>query len=39
MIDNVIEPTETRRVVIDALAQAQDKRVELPWRKHGNMPV
>ena len=39
MIDDVIDPSETRRVIIHAIQQAGDKKVERPWRKHGNMPV
>ena len=39
MIDDVIDPAETRRVLYQGLIQALDKKVERPWRKHGNMPV
>ena len=39
MIDDVIDPRETRPVVIRALEMAQTKRVERPWKKHGVMPV
>jgi acetyl-CoA carboxylase carboxyltransferase component len=39
MIDDVIEPAETRQVIVRALEQARDKHVERPWRKHGNIPV
>jgi acetyl-CoA carboxylase carboxyltransferase component len=39
MIDDVIDPAETRRVIIRGLEQATDKRVDRPWRKHGNIPV
>ena len=39
MIDDVIEPAETRQVVIRGLEQAMSKKVERPWRKHGNIPV
>ena len=39
MIDDVIEPAETRRVIIQGLAQARDKKVDRPFRKHGNIPV
>jgi len=39
MIDDVIEPAETRRVIVRGLEQARGKRVERPWRKHGNIPV
>jgi acetyl-CoA carboxylase carboxyltransferase component len=39
LIDDVIDPRETRPTVIRALAMAQGKRVERPWRKHGVVPV
>jgi len=39
MIDDVIDPSETRRVIIRGIEQAEDKRVDRPWRKHGNIPV
>ena len=39
MIDDVIDPRETRPVVIGALAMAAGKRVERPWKRHGIMPV
>jgi len=39
MIDDVIDPRETRPTVIKALEMAATKRVERPWKKHGVMPV
>jgi acetyl-CoA carboxylase carboxyltransferase component len=39
MIDDVIDPAETRRVIVKGLEQAADKTVDRPWRKHGNIPV
>jgi len=39
MIDDVIDPAETRRVIIKGLEQARNKKVDRPWRKHGNIPV
>jgi acetyl-CoA carboxylase carboxyltransferase component len=39
MIDDVIDPAETRRVIIHGLEQASDKKIDRPWRKHGNIPV
>jgi acetyl-CoA carboxylase carboxyltransferase component len=39
MIDDVIEPAETRRVIVRGLEQAAGKRLDRPWRKHGNIPV
>jgi acetyl-CoA carboxylase carboxyltransferase component len=39
MIDDVIDPRETRPVVIKALEMAATKRVERPWKKMGVVPV
>jgi acetyl-CoA carboxylase carboxyltransferase component len=39
MIDDVIDPAETRRVIIRGIEQARSKKVDRPWRKHGNIPV
>jgi acetyl-CoA carboxylase carboxyltransferase component len=39
MIDDVIDPRETRPVVIKALELAATKKVERPWKKLGVMPV
>jgi acetyl-CoA carboxylase carboxyltransferase component len=39
MVDDIIDPRDTRPTVIRALEMAQTKRVERPWRKHGVMPV
>jgi len=39
LIDDVIDPRDTRPTLIRALAMARTKRVERPWRKHGVMPV
>ncbi|MGH2761722.1 MAG: acyl-CoA carboxylase subunit beta [Thermoleophilaceae bacterium] len=39
MIDDVIDPRETRPTVIRALEMAATKRVDRPWRRHGVMPV
>ena len=39
MIDDVIDPRETRSVVIKALEMAAGKKVERPWRKQGVVPV
>ncbi len=38
-IDDVIDPRETRPVVIRALEMARTKKVDRPWKKHGVMPV
>jgi acetyl-CoA carboxylase carboxyltransferase component len=39
MIDDVIDPRETRPRIVEALRMASGKKVERPWRKHGVMPV
>jgi acetyl-CoA carboxylase carboxyltransferase component len=39
MIDDVIDPRETRPTIIRALCLAEDKKIERPWRKHGVIPV
>lgn len=38
-VDDIIDPADTRRVIIDALDAAATKRMQRPWRKHGVMPV
>jgi len=39
MIDDIIDPRQTRPTVIKALQMAKDKRVARPWKRHGVMPV
>jgi acetyl-CoA carboxylase carboxyltransferase component len=39
MIDDVIDPRETRKVIAGALEMAERKRVERPWKRHGVVPV
>jgi acetyl-CoA carboxylase carboxyltransferase component len=39
LIDDVIDPRETRPTIIRGLRMAAGKRVERPWKKHGVMPV
>jgi methylmalonyl-CoA decarboxylase subunit alpha len=39
MIDDVIDPRETRPVVINALEMAANKSVNRPWKKQGVVPV
>jgi acetyl-CoA carboxylase carboxyltransferase component len=39
LIDDIIDPRETRPTVIRALEMAATKRVERPWKRHGVMPV
>ncbi|AXK31833.1 acyl-CoA carboxylase subunit beta [Streptomyces armeniacus] len=39
LIDNVIDPGETRHVLIRSLAVLREKHRRLPERKHGNVPL
>jgi acetyl-CoA carboxylase carboxyltransferase component len=39
MIDDVIDPRETRPTIIKALAVAEGKKVERPFKRHGVVPV
>jgi acetyl-CoA carboxylase carboxyltransferase component len=39
MVDDVIDPRETRPTIIRALAMAADKRVQRPFKRHGVTPV
>ena len=39
MIDDVIDPRETRPTICRALDMAEGKRVERPWKKSGVVPV
>jgi acetyl-CoA carboxylase carboxyltransferase component len=39
MIDDIIDPRETRPTIIRGLRMAANKRVERPHKKHGVMPV
>jgi propionyl-CoA carboxylase beta chain len=38
-IDEVIQPRETRRKLIKAFAMLENKAVERPRKKHGNIPL
>jgi acetyl-CoA carboxylase carboxyltransferase component len=39
LIDDVIDPADTRSVLIRSLAMLRDKHGDLPSRKHGNPPM
>ena len=39
VIDDVIDPRETRPTIIAALRMARDKHIEKPRKRHGVMPV
>jgi propionyl-CoA carboxylase beta chain len=38
-IDDVIMPHGTRRRICRSLAMLREKKLENPWRKHGNIPL
>ena len=39
LVDDVIDPAETREVLISSLAMLRTKHADLPSRKHGNPPA
>jgi acetyl-CoA carboxylase carboxyltransferase component len=39
MVDDVIDPRETRPTIIRALEMAEGKRVQRPWKRNGVVPV
>ncbi|MBD0676365.1 acyl-CoA carboxylase subunit beta [Kitasatospora sp. NPDC091335] len=39
LVDDVIDPAETRQVIASALAMLRTKHADLPSRKHGNPPM
>jgi acetyl-CoA carboxylase carboxyltransferase component len=39
LVDDVIDPRETRQVLIRSLAMLRTKHADLPSRKHGNLPA
>ncbi|MCF3137060.1 carboxyl transferase domain-containing protein, partial [Streptomyces olivochromogenes] len=38
LVDDVIDPTETREVLIRSLVMLRSKHADVPSRKHGNPP-
>ncbi|MBC8646961.1 MAG: methylmalonyl-CoA carboxyltransferase, partial [Thermoanaerobaculia bacterium] len=38
-VDEIIEPAETRQTLITAFGLLEGKRVALPAKKHGNIPL
>jgi propionyl-CoA carboxylase beta chain len=38
-VDAVIQPRETRKKLIQALAMLETKREKNPLKKHGNIPL
>jgi acetyl-CoA carboxylase carboxyltransferase component len=39
VVDDIIDPAETRASVARGLAMLRDKRKPAPGRKHGNLPI
>jgi acetyl-CoA carboxylase carboxyltransferase component len=39
LVDEVIDPADTRRILVDALRMLRAKREPAPSRKHGNQPT
>ncbi|MTD54525.1 acyl-CoA carboxylase subunit beta [Amycolatopsis pithecellobii] len=38
LVDDIIDPRDTRAVLVDSLAMLRSKHADLPSRKHGNPP-
>jgi len=38
-LDDIINPSETRRVIIEDLELLEKKELTNPWKKHGNIPL
>ncbi|CAK4078786.1 unnamed protein product [Aphanomyces euteiches] len=38
-VDDIIEPTSTRLRICEDLEALQTKKLENPWKKHGNIPL
>ncbi len=38
-VDDVIDPRDTRAVLVRSLEMLRSKKEKLPQRKHGNMPL
>ncbi len=38
-VEDIIEPKDTRKILIKALARFRDKKDDRPWKKHGNIPL
>ncbi len=39
LIDDVIDPRQTRETICRALEMSEGKRVERPWKRNGVVPV
>ncbi len=38
-IDDIIEPSSTRRIICEDLEALKNKKLTNPWKKHGNIPL
>ena len=38
-VEEIIDPRDTRPLLIQALEDYKDKKEERPWKKHGNIPL
>ena len=38
-VDDVITPSQTRRILIEDLALLRNKKLDNPWKKHSNIPL
>jgi acetyl-CoA carboxylase carboxyltransferase component len=38
-VEDIIEPKDTRKILIKALKRFRNKCEERPWKKHGNIPL
>ena len=39
LVQDIIDPRDTRSIIINALAGFKDKSEVRPWKKHGNIPL
>ncbi len=39
LVDDVIDPRQTRETICRGLEMAQSKKIERPWKRHGVVPV
>lgn len=38
-VEDIIEPKDTRKILIRALGRFRNKHEDRPWKKHGNIPL
>ena len=38
-VDGIVAPSETRKIICDDLDLLAKKKLENPWKKHGNIPL